>query len=183
MRLHLSSLDTSTPLRGLPRVRSYFADLARAIGARWAWWAVPLAVATVTSRYVAISINVTESLPERVFVVLKQSTSFQRGDYLVFRHPGGGPYPAGAPFVKKVAGVAGDLVEVRGRDFYVNGQLIGRAKETSKSGFPLLLGPTGVIAPGAYFVYTPHPDSFDSRYALTGWIGGERIIGRAVPIL
>jgi conjugal transfer pilin signal peptidase TrbI len=31
-------------------------------------------------------------------------------------------------------------------------------------------------------VRAPHPDSLDSRYALTGWIAEDQIIGRAYAL-
>ena len=171
-----------TALGGCTKPRAYVRQLCAEIARMWPWWVFPLLAALVVSHFVCVSVNVTKSLPERLFIVFKQAREFRRGDYVLFRHPGGGPYPAGAPFVKVVAGVPGDLVEARGRDYYVNGIFIGRAKETSRSGFPLLAGPTGVIPAGSFFVFTPHPDSFDSRYALTGWVKQSQIAGRAVPV-
>ncbi len=32
---------------------------------------------------------------------------------------------------------------------------------------------------GSYYVRAPHPDSLDSRYALTGWVSLSQIFGRA----
>jgi conjugal transfer pilin signal peptidase TrbI len=46
----------------------------------------------------------------------------------------------------------------------------------------LTLGPTGVIPPGHYFVWTPHRDSLDSRYALTGWIKDAQLQGKSIPL-
>ncbi len=171
-----------TALRGRTRPRAYVRQLCAEMARAWPWWVLPFLAALVVSHFVCISVNFTRSLPERLFIVFKQARDFRRGDYVLFRHPGGGPYPTGAPFVKLVAGVPGDLVEARGREFYVNGIFIGHAKETSRSGFPLLAGPTGVIPPGSFFVFTPNPDSFDSRYDLTGWVQQSQIAGRAVPV-
>ena len=30
-----------------------------------------------------------------------------------------------------------------------------------------------------FFVWTPHPDSLDSRYEVTGWIARDQVLGRA----
>jgi conjugal transfer pilin signal peptidase TrbI len=46
----------------------------------------------------------------------------------------------------------------------------------------LALGPTGVIPANHFYVYAPHKDSLDSRFALTGWIPLERVSGRAIPL-
>ena len=41
---------------------------------------------------------------------------------------------------------------------------------------------SGVIAVNDYFMATPHPDSLDSRYALSGNIPLADIIGKAYEI-
>ena len=66
------------------------------------------------------------------------------------------------------------------RNFYINGKKIARAKEMSMMHQPLKVGPVGVIPKGHYFVYTPHYDSYDSRYNDIGWIGPDQVIGTAV---
>ena len=55
----------------------------------------------------------------------------------------------------------------------------GQAKTVARDGRALLPGPTGVIPSGRFHVYAPHPDSLDSRYAITGWIRQDQIIGKA----
>ena len=61
----------------------------------------------------------------------------------------------------------------------MNGRLVGTVKPVSREGEMLAPGPTGVLPEGRYYVAAPHPDSLDSRYALTGWIDATPIIGRA----
>jgi conjugal transfer pilin signal peptidase TrbI len=164
------------------------------------WWqyTLPLAVIIVLQLFIRIDVNLTESLPDRVFVTVKGATSnIERGDYIAFKWPGGGPYPKGFHFVKIVAGVPGDVVRVdEERNFYIDKsekrktgegislteRHVGIAKTHSKHGMPLDVGPTGVIPSGHYYVYAPHPDSLDSRYALTGWIPQEAIIGKTYAI-
>src|SRR6266571_1335866 len=68
-----------------------------------------------------------------------------RGQYVAFRWPGGGPYPAGATFVKRIAGAAGDTVSRVGREFRVNGVPVGTAKMVNRLGQALEPGPTGVL--------------------------------------
>jgi len=84
--------------------------------------------------------------------------------------------------VKIVAGMPGDTVKERDREFYVNDSPVGSAKPVSRQGTPLEIGPTGVIPPGQYYVKAPHPDSLDSRYRLTGWIPQTQIFGRAYAL-
>jgi signal peptidase I len=46
---------------------------------------------------------------------------YQRGDIVVFTPPPGVERPGGAPFIKRVIGVAGDTVEVKDGGVFVNG--------------------------------------------------------------
>lgn len=137
--------------------------------------------ATLFQTHFAFGLNASPSLPHRFFLIHKGELP-QRGQYVAFRWPGGGPYPAGVTFVKIIAGMAGDAVTRADRDFFVNGTHVGQAKTVSRQGVPLELGPTGVLPAGRYYVRAPHPDSLDSRYRLTGWVSEAQIIGRAYAL-
>ena len=67
-----------------------------------------LAAALFQAHY-AFGLNVSPSLPQRFFLIHKGELPL-RGQYVAFRWPGGGPYPAGVTFVKIIAGMAGDAV-------------------------------------------------------------------------
>ncbi|KUY72678.1 peptidase S26 [Burkholderia cepacia] len=127
------------------------------------------------------SINLTHSLPGTLYVT-HIGEPVKRGDLVAFRWHGGATYPRGVIFIKRVAGVAGDVVTVRGGIFYVNETAIGRAKSVTLAGVPLTPSAPGVIPEGRYFVATPNPNSLDSRYALTGNIPQPDVIGRAYEI-
>ena len=129
------------------------------------------------ARY-ALGLNATDSLPQRLFLI-ERGEQPHRGDYVAFRWQGGGPYPAGATFIKIVAGVPGDVVTRVDGHYFVNGQPMGQAKSVSRQGLPLQPGPTGTVPAGFFYVRAPHPDSLDSRYALTGWVSKTQILGRA----
>jgi conjugal transfer pilin signal peptidase TrbI len=129
----------------------------------------------------AFGLNASPSLPHRFFLIHKGEQP-ERGQYVAFRWPGGGPYPAGVTFVKVIAGMPGDVVTAADRAFFVNGAPVGYAKIVGRQGQPLELGPTGTLPPGRYYVRAPHPDSLDSRYLLTGWISESQIIGRAYAL-
>lgn len=129
------------------------------------------------------ALNETDSLPNWAFIADQAERTPSRGDLVAFVPPPTPYYPAGMVFGKIVGGVPGDLVERRGRAFYVNRRFIGIAKAQARDGRPVAPGPVGRIPPGHYFVYTPHRDSLDSRYALMGWIPKRRILGRARAVL
>ncbi len=128
-----------------------------------------------------LALNLTESLPGRVFVIEKGAMP-EVGELVAFRWEGDWPYPWGSIFVKKLIGLPGARVTTHGREFLVDGRSVGLAKERATSGRPLSLGPVGLIPRDYYYVAGPHPDSLDSRYQLTGWVRRDQFIGRAYRI-
>jgi len=122
--------------------------------------------------------NIDQSLPGLVYEI-DRGTMPVRNDIAGISIPPNPYYPDGAPFLKIIAGMPGDVVSRQGRMFYVNGVLIAEAKEQTQLGNPLTLGPTGIIPPEHYFVWTPHRDSYDSRYNEIGWIPAQHILGVA----
>lgn len=149
-------------------------------------WAAHSAISEWRQNH-AFLINATDSLPNWAFLIENDRTP-ERGQYVFFnpprsalvaRHFGAEP----SMFGKIVYGAPGDVVTRRGRTFYVEGRPVAVAKERSKDGEPLALGPTGTLPPGCYFVGTPHRDGFDSRYGEIGWICRERLVGVGTAIL
>ncbi|MEM8985166.1 MAG: S26 family signal peptidase [Pseudomonadota bacterium] len=138
------------------------------------------ALSAFHARYV-FTVNHTASLSHWAFIVDRRATP-ERGDLIYFAPPDN-PYYADTGFVKIIAGVAGDEVRREERTYFVNDVEIGAAKPRSQKGDPLEPGPVGVIPANTYFVFTPHKDSYDSRYKQIGWIGRDRIIGVARPVL
>jgi conjugal transfer pilin signal peptidase TrbI len=135
----------------------------------------------------AFMLNISPSLPFWA-IWLEPERTPQRGQIAVFLPPRSQLVTAhfGAkprPFAKYAVGLPGDVVARVGRRFFVNGRAVALAKPTSKRGEPLALGPTGTLPRDCYFMATPHPDGFDSRYAAIGWICAPRILGIGKPIL
>lgn len=141
-----------------------------------------IAFVLVFNMFFTIGINAGESLPDHVFLIMKGQTDIKRGDYMAFRWNGGGDYGYGLTFVKLVKGVGGDKVEAYGKTFYIDGQNVGTAKEKSRHGVPLEMAKAGLIPQNHYYVYAPHHDSLDSRYAMVGLISRDRIQGKAIPL-
>jgi conjugal transfer pilin signal peptidase TrbI len=73
----------------------------------------------------------------------------------------------------------GSIVSARDRDFFVDGDPVGRAKERARTGEALEIGAVGMIPEAHYYVAGEHPDSLDSRYRLTGWVARQQIVGTA----
>jgi len=127
------------------------------------------------------------SLPWRWYLVLPLRPPFKSevtaGDYILFTTdkrmlPYYGP---GVNFGKRVVGMPGDSLETKGRDFYLNGRFIIRAREKDSLGNPApLFTFSGEIPPNCYFVLGHHPRSFDSRY--WGFVCKSAIVGRLIPL-
>jgi conjugal transfer pilin signal peptidase TrbI len=125
-----------------------------------------------------IAFNLTESLPGTLFLIQK-GTLPNRGDLVAFRWQAHWPYPQGSLFVKRLVGMPGSIVSARDRDFIVDGDPVGRAKERARTGELLEIGAVGTIPEAHYYVAGEHPDSLDSRYWLTGWVARPQIVGTA----
>ena len=151
----------------------------------WGAFALIAAAGFVFSHYYWLRFTLTESMPWHLVLVEKAPPppgSLKRGDLVAWRWPGGLIYPEGAVFLKVVKGLPGDRVSVSGRDFYVNGKYVGRAKMLSRYGHTLAASRPGVVPAGYYYLFAPHRDSLDSRYAATGYVAHERILGRAYGV-
>lgn len=173
-------------------VRQMRADLRRhwlvfaVVGLVWALAMVRLFVHHVP--VLPILFNWTASLPYKVAIVNYGSTALSRGDLVVYSFEG----PAGQDaypglrhqaLFKRVAGVAGDVVTVHGRDVFVNGALVGRAKTHAFDRRPLEpIAPT-VIPAGQLYVQGTSADSFDSRYSLSGLVRVQDVRAKVIPIL
>lgn len=174
-------------------MRSSRAMIRSAASPRLIVWAslgfITLSLSTLAgfARDHALLINVSPSLPYWA-IWLDRSANPARGEIILFDPPPSdllikhfGPKPK--PFGKRVVGIPGDRVTEQARTYFVNGKPIAKAKVQSLRGEPLALGPTGVVPEGCFFVATDHPDGFDSRYAVIGWICRSRILGVGRPIL
>jgi signal peptidase I len=125
-----------------------------------------------------------ETLEPGEYVLVDKLTprwiEYDRGDIVVFRPPDSAGGPEETPFIKRVIGIAGDVVEIRDDGYvYVNER---RLEEPYLYGAP----PTDpapetsrwVVPVGAVFVMGDHRNaSSDSRSF--GAVDQESIIGRA----
>lgn len=142
-----------------------------------------LAIYTFTRFYACAYVD-SPSIPgTMVWITLEQPKieSLHRGE-LVFIKYAGRQFESHRPgdnWVKYVRGLPGDRVDVNGRDVFVNGELIGKAKTVTRRGTPLVLTTPGVVPPGHIFIAGVDPNSFDSRYAAVSLQPVEAIHGRA----
>jgi conjugal transfer pilin signal peptidase TrbI len=124
------------------------------------------------------NINVSNSLDGTLYLVEKRSLP-TRDHYAAFYYPSDFIYPKNARFLKRVVGVAGDTVESKDHQFYVNGKPVGKAMSVTSEGNPIEESNfKGVIPAGHYYMMGDHPKSLDSRYKVIGLVSDQMIIGR-----
>lgn len=128
-----------------------------------------------------VMVNLSASLP---FYAVKTDLSdkmFVYDDLIVFKTK----YKAyeGENLIKEVKWLPGDAVSYFEKldHTYVllNDVIIGEVHPYDRKGKPLHRGFEGVIPDEHYFVYTPHPKSFDSRYDELGLVHERDVIGKA----
>lgn len=126
-----------------------------------------------------MNINVSNSLAGTLYLVEKHSLP-SRNDYAAFYYPGEDfIYPKHSRFLKRVIGVAGDRVESKDHQFFVNGAPVGKAMSVTSDGRPIEESDfKGVIPAGHYYMQGDHPKSLDSRYKAVGLVSDEMLIGR-----
>ena len=127
-------------------------------------------------------------LDPRFFLVNVTDRRVGRGDYVVFRSRGMGPfYPDGTLVIKRVAGVAGDHVVVNPQGVWVNGVYQGDLMHAEPGEKLWKLGHRAgeyqrdeQVPWNRWWVMGTNPRSFDSRY--WGYVANEQIVGRARAI-
>ena len=144
-------------------------------------YALFIPLAFVLTTHFGIAINLSQSLPQKVWLI-RFSKQPARGDYVLFKAPLSVGLGEKGTIIKQVIGMPGDEVLRIGRNFFINGAYVARAKTVSLEKEPLEPGPQGLLAEGQYYVWTPHKDSCDSRYAKMGWIGTDQLLGIAYAL-
>ena len=152
------------------------------------WLIAGFFIVLLTSR-TSLWINKSESLPGRVFLVVK-GASFKKGDLIgIESHQTS--FGRTNRLIKRVGGVAGDQIHFKIEwqesgdryphlemkdlkvNLYINDQCIGPVFNQTSEGTALTPLKEQRIPEGSYFVHGTHPKSFDSRYAEFGLISEE----------
>ncbi len=124
----------------------------------------------------------TNSIEGHLFLLDKTSRPV-KGELAGFWAPINPLYPKEMWFTKYIVGQEGDVVTHKGREVFINGKSYGIALDRASNGRPLPMSAEGVIPRGYYFMWTPHPRSFDSRYSFVGLVKDEQIRGRSFRLL
>ncbi|MBP9728630.1 MAG: S26 family signal peptidase [Gammaproteobacteria bacterium] len=148
---------------------------------RRTWIVLLIPLAWILTDHFGYAINLSESLPQKVWIVHLHKTP-KRGDYIVFRAPLQTGLGHNSTLIKQVRGVPGDVVTNLFGHFFINDEYIAQAKSHSLTGKPLIPGFEGRLKEGEFYVHSPHPDSFDSRYKAMGLIHADTILGVAYAL-
>lgn len=142
-----------------------------------------LTVAIIIFSKFPIIFNVTNSLPQRIFIIHKGDYKFKVGDFVAAYSRGLPNLSDGIKLIKMVRGLPLDKIEVINRKVYIN------AKEcctiNDKTGWWGAIHPVElkVIPKDCYFVVGTSYHSFDSRYKEFGLICKSQILGKAYSLL
>ena len=139
-----------------------------------------------------LSINISDSLPFKLFLVDKRQSSIDNivdGDYIQFKNSNT-RYYGGKNITKRVLAIGGDVIEVNQYQEPIENiqatikfnDVILNVKNYTAKGTKINTNSISPIPNKRYFVYGIHKDSFDSRYAEFGLINKEEIIGVAKPL-
>lgn len=138
---------------------------------RWVWISCFFFMLLLISQFVIIRWNLSNSLPGRMFIGTTWTFTPKRYDIISFDHP-----LFAAPIAKCVVGVANDRIEIVNGHVFVSGADRDIVLDKSpRSGKPLTPIQSCTIPEGYVYVWAPHPESFDSRYAEIGLIHVTRI--------
>ena len=97
-----------------------------------------------------------------------------RGDVIVFRYP---PAPEQEPYIKRIIGLPGDLVQITGRKVYINGGPLAEPY----LGVATNQGGEWVVPAGSLFVMGDNRNSSSDSRAW-GMVPFENVIGKALVV-
>lgn len=128
------------------------------------------------TRTTGLALNQSESLPQKVFLVLK-GRKIHRESYLSFQND----WFKGS-LIKQVIGIEGDKIITDEQGEIWIARRVGKPLPHSKDGKILHPITPGIIPPGYVFTYAPHSRSFDSRYQEVGLVQVDKTLGLAIPL-
>jgi len=170
-----------------------------------AGWGILFVLYFGVSRYYKLQINVTTSMPQKLWLTSIGNRDLQVGDYVVIKFHFINQAPSDYEYVvKQVGGIGGDRIMVKSVNhinqvdmfmFYNDRQtnisnwvyvLAGKAyavyDNLSGKRFEPLTIEDMVIPHGHYFLHGQQQPSFDSRYKSFGLVSESQIYGKTYPI-
>jgi len=135
-----------------------------------------LGAVVLASFWFELKVNTSRSLPHYLYLVHKRQVP-ARGKFVAFFHP-----LFSGILIKRVEGVGGDTIEIRGNNVYVGNRNVGPLVDRNFRGEPLHPIQCRVVPEGYYFVAGDHRKSFDSCYEAFGLVHQSQVEGRAWAI-
>lgn len=144
---------------------------------------VTVLLRTYFMSYYYLAINFTPSLTEFIFIVDKNTNidALKKDDIVGFtyKHDDYPFYKNGQSFIKYVACMEGDTLNITNGEVRCNGKYLGsQIKKDSKGNVLPQFTYNGVIPKDKYFMWTPFAKSYDSRY--WGFVDRNDILGKAI---
>jgi signal peptidase I len=183
---------TPQPTTSVPKPENPWVETLKTIGLS-AILALGVRSFVADSRYIPSgSMLPTLQINDRL-IIDKLSYRFsdpQRGDIVVFNPPAqlereliaSGEQKFQEAFIKRVIGIPGDRVAVKGGKVYVNGRLLPENYLDEPPRYQWSsteLTPDGIVPPGNYLVLGDNRNnSYDSHY--WGFVPQDKIVGRAI---
>lgn len=175
-------ISTETQLKYGQKLLVLNEQIAVHLRKHWIKWAMMMALAIAFQQNYMLGLNLSPSLPQTMFLIQK-GVPVQKGDYAAFNWHGQGGFYVNQPyFTKIVKGIAGDVITVKDRDVFINGELVAHAKEQASTGKHMDVIEPRVLAQGEFYMFATNPKSLDSRYSVVGVIPQADIIGRAIAL-
>ena len=135
-------------------------------------------IGTVFFHFFEIEKNMSESLSGHYYLLEKNRLP-EKNDYFVFLLPQNNRFLAGKKLLKIAKATAGDSINTSKHQLKINGEFSGLIKKHLLDGTPMYSIKSQTIPSGYYFAWSPHKDSYDSRYQSVGLIPEKRILGKA----
>lgn len=118
-------------------------------------------------------------LRERFITEVPHAKNFvHRGDVIAFRH-------RGVLTIKRIIGVAGDTIEGRGEQVFLNGQVLSEPYVQHIGGPSVQLAhfePVSVLLGTTFLLGDNRDVSYDSRFAAFGLVSASEIVGKVLYI-
>jgi len=148
------------------------------------WSFASIAVSTTAflliSPFYQLGFNMGDSLPGYVFLIKKKELP-HKGEMVAF-YPPKNRFYRHAWFVKIIVGTEGDKIRYDGDKLFINDNYYGVAKSLTRNGEPLAKTENKTIESHHIFAWSPHKDSYDSRYKDFNTIPYSSIVGRAIRL-
>lgn len=141
-----------------------------------------VSICLVLQKDYAILINRSDSLSSRLFILHKGKKDIQIDSLVAYKLNRNARFSKETIYLKRVGGLSGDYIKVDNGKFYNGSIFLGIAKRYDKQGEVTGMQIEGIVPSNSFFVYSLHPDSYDSKYKEVGYVHSDSVLGVAYAI-